>query len=85
MKHYHVLAGRHGYLPDYNSVAVTKKAAISGLAWYANNIRDDCEGHTGRCWEGRLAEGYIEFNGGHGVEYAEIQSCAEWDCTEDAE
>ena len=40
MKHYHVLAGLPGCLPDYNSAHSSRRAAEADAAWYAQDCRE---------------------------------------------
>ena len=82
--HYHVLAGLHGYLPDWNEMYTTNAGAIDALHEYAQNVVDDCgdgdKRHFGYCYTGSYHDGYLEFLPKHGVEYAEVLACGSLDC-----
>ena len=78
MKHYHVLNGIPGCLPDNNQVYKTKQEAKEGLKWTVSQLRD-IEPYQGNLNHGR-------FNSIHGFYYAEISDpCYESECIEDLE
>jgi hypothetical protein len=76
MKHYHVLSGIHGCMPDNNQVCETKKEAEMSAVWWISELRD-----TGLTFEGSAKSGYYEsLNRNY---YLEISDCYESDCLDD--
>ncbi len=89
-KHYHVLIGDHGYMPESNYVCTSKRQALQLLSDEGKNNNSDygcwdeesSNYHTGKCYTGKIKDESIEFLPGHGAEYAEISECYEIDCLE---
>lgn len=80
-KHYHILAGLHGYLPNINEVYKIKQDARMGLKELIEWDRE-----TGAKYSGNLREGYFEclnFSDCHTNEYYEITECNIKECLED--
>ena len=83
-KHYHVLGGIHGCMPDVNDVYHTKMEARGGLKWWIADGRD-----AGYKYSGNLKDGYFEelknVNRQHPNNYFEITECSEEDCLRDSD
>lgn len=82
MKHYHVLCGLRGmYMPDINDVYRSKRAALSGAAWWANSYREDgCEvtGSAKRGWY------HVRYEGNETAHHCiEVTDCYDRDCPDD--
>lgn len=74
-KHYHIMNGLHGCLPDFCTSADTLNEAKEMLKDIVRDLRE-----SGMKFEGNLKNGYFE-----GIDsnyYAEIQGCLENDCRE---
>ena len=75
-KHYHVLNGISGCLPDANTVYQTKQEAKEGLKWTVSELRDI------EPYYGNIKQGF--FYSKSGYYYAEISDpCYESQCMED--
>jgi hypothetical protein len=85
-KHYHVLSGLHGYMPDRNDSYHTCANARAGACAIAEDLRAE-----GFVVNGTKRHGYYEVYGHDsdgcipGVEYIEVTTCHEPDCLEDIE
>jgi len=81
-KHYHVLGGLHGYMPDVNSVYLLKSDARQGLLFWKKDeieMSYQVEDRSDFSISGNLKIGYYEVvNGGN--EYYQITECSESDC-----
>jgi len=82
-KHYHVISGMRGYMPDRNEVSLTRREAEQDARIFAEEIRDD-ENVESRCVRGSASAGWYAITDRRaGVEYIEITSCTMPDCLED--
>jgi len=83
-KHYHVLGGIHGCMPDVNDVYHTKQDAREGLKWWIQDGRD-----SGYKYSGNLKDGYFEELKSNMQQYPnnyfEITECFEEDCLRDGD
>jgi len=83
-KHYHVLGGIHGCMPDVNDIYHTKMEAREGLKWHIENARED-----GYKYSGTLRDGYFEEEESEVRQwpnnYFEIVTCFEEDCLQDTD
>jgi hypothetical protein len=81
-KHYHVISGFRGYMPDMNEVYTSKKAAQAGAIEWVRTIRDDGARVTGSAKDGWY-DVHSEDVGKAGVEYIQITECWVDECLED--
>jgi len=83
-KHYHVLGGIHGCMPDVNDVCHTKQDAKESLKWWIDDGRD-----AGYKYSGTLKNGYFEEEKSEMRQwpnnYFEITECCEEDCLRDTD
>jgi hypothetical protein len=86
MKHYHVLSGTKGCLPDYNETYKTLKEALKGAREWRSECSKDHEGWI--YWMGSLKDDWYTEPRDRmgttprdiGLEYIEITECDEADC-----
>ena len=90
MKHYHMLSGLHGYMPDNNEPYQTEQDAKDALEYFVENCKDSdvTEDHREAIAiseNGNYAEFPIDgiAHPVFGVEYAEVTDCYEPECFED--
>ena len=74
-KHYHVLSGLHGSMPDINDVCETVQEAKNDLKFWRDIFRDQ-----GVKLSGNIKDEYFEFLNENG--YIEISECTESECLE---
>lgn len=74
-QHYHVLLGMHGYLPNANVLATSRRQAEALAASYAAEARQNGDQVTGRA-----RDGYYDL----GVECIEIAACTDPECIDSA-
>ena len=89
-KHYHVMVGTPGCLPDYNAAHTSRRAAEADAAWYARDCREaynpdnDCKVIvTGSAKSGRYdieRRADRSTSGWELWQYIEIVDCYEDDC-----
>jgi len=92
LRHYHVLVGMPGYMPDNNDVCRTRGEAESSALYWANEYRNDWDSDTDKSYyivTGNKHDGY-EVNRRDQSDYAlptliYITECTENDCFEDEE
>lgn len=81
-KHYHVLGGLHGCLPNVNEVYTTKADAQQGLLWHKRDeieMSYQVEDRSRFSVYGTMRGCYYEvYNGGN--DYYSIVPCQESDC-----
>lgn len=85
-KHYHVLFGMPGYMPDSNLTYLTKKEAQQGAQFIADQFRDDPDGLY-RIY-GNKRDGYVIERKGtiYALPYLiEIVDCDQPECLQDLE
>lgn len=77
VKHFHVIAGLHGYMPDYNEVHRTKREARNGLKEYVARSRD-----AGYRYFGNLRDTWFATTKTSIIRnaYACVEECYEVDC-----
>ena len=76
MKHYHALAGLHGYLPNMNEPCDNYEDAVECLV----QVHELGEKRAAKL----MKYGYIELNlKRDGNEYAEVSECEESECEQD--
>ena len=81
-KHYHVLGGVHGCMPDVNLICETKHQARSVIVEEANQLRDYGYRYVGNCKDGYYEE-ISSMSCGHPNNYLEITECYQKECLED--
>jgi len=54
-RHYHVIVGMSGYLPNHNDVCRTKRDALANARWHAEQYRDSGERVIGSAEHGYAA------------------------------
>lgn len=76
-RHYHVLAGLHGCIPDSDELYRTKQEARQGLKWIVGELRS-----SNNRLRGNLKQGYFELVKKTDAlcDYCEISDCYESDC-----
>ena len=88
MKHYHVLLGLHGCMPDSNETYLCKADARDAMLWHKNEITEDWYTIPKECeapkptFSGSARSGHYEVDNVRGVHYIEIIECWEEDCLE---
>ena len=83
-KHYHVLLGTNGYMPDTNNAYPTKRDAQYGLRFWRDHIKECSEGTA---ISGSIRSGYFQIRPEPDDpytlnQYLEIVDCFEDDCLE---
>lgn len=76
-KHYHVIGGLHGCMPNFNYYAETRKDAEQIAKSEVKSMRED----GAKAW-GSARSGYYEIKSNFGIEYVEISDCYE-NCSAD--
>lgn len=87
MRHYHVMGGLHGCLPNFNEIAMSKKDAIAQLKWWKEQeiAWDAQDGQYVKVY-GNAKDLYYEVEGNMGNnDYYEAVECYDIDCLNEGE